>query len=147
MATPDRWAPWIEPAIGMSVATQDIAATGFVAVTGVAVTFTPHVDTRVALHATVRTLATAYAGQALRLRITVNGTSVCFGFWDALVINATDQIPLVGTANLTKETTYTIQLEAELNGAGATTYRLTSKGTTGDNATNLVIVAMPNLHS
>lgn len=147
MATPDRWAPWIEPAVGMSVATQDIAATGFVVVTGVAVTFTPHINTRVSLHATVRVLATAYAGQGLRLRITVNGTSACFAFWDAQAVNATNMVPLVGTFNLTKGTTYTIQLEAELNGAGATTYRITSKGTTSDNATNLVIVTMPNLHS
>ncbi len=148
MATPDRWAPWIEPRVSATGALA-VTTTATNDVPGATVTFTPHIATRLSVTAQldVRTDTASGGGGAadglLIVELVVNGVA------QSQQVVLRPQVTLsraayvgVWVLNLAKETTYTIKLTGRLNNTtGAPAYTILQTHT------GFCITGMPNLHS
>lgn len=143
----DRWAPWIEAPAAMTVASSPLVVngTGFGAIPGCTVTFTPHVDTRLSIPIQVEATYIVAAAGNLVVRLSVNGVGVGLAFfWKAMTVGERTVLCGVRHLNLLKDTTYTLAMEARLDALGPTYHILATSGGIG---TQLgPITAMPNLH-
>lgn len=145
MATPDRWAPWIEPRISATSDTT-INSGNATDITGCTITFTPHINTRVFIYAAVFVRADALtpgASDFLLLRLDVNGSSSSNEdiLWQPQATGVRITLPGLWIKDLTKATTYTIKLRGLVSTLATGSYVVRSPNT------GLAVVAMPNLHS
>lgn len=143
MATPSRWAPWIEPRVS-STGNLTVNGTGYTLIPGCTLTFTPHVNARLQVPVKVDAQLTIAGAGILNVQLFINtvGHGAVLAYGTATV---GDRVPCseVFHIDLVKETTYTLELMAALSAVGAT-YLVV--GNAGRSAMG-PIVAMRNLYT
>jgi hypothetical protein len=143
MATPDRWAPWIEPVALMTGGGPLTVNNATVqAIPGCSITFVPHVNSRLAVSWTLDAECTTAGNVVLIGRLLVNGVGQAANLLakaptalDRRTLTQTETVDLMGG------TSYTLALDVALTGAGATFLVYPTHTHLGP------ITAMPNLHS
>jgi hypothetical protein len=148
MATPTRWAPWIE---GVNQ-TGDIApvTTTVTVVPGLTVTIVPHINTRALVTASLVAEFTATASLSeLRAGVYVNGVAVNpqvqqGGSSTALAFRELEALSLSVVVNLTKETSYTIDVRVNRTTASGSTINVLAGGVLFG---GMQVTAMPRLHN
>lgn len=149
MAAPDRFAPWIEPRIGMTLPRITVNSTVGQALPGMTVTFTPHVNTRIHVTLTAMVVVTTASSTAiigdgiLILELLVNGVALTYNLnARPKATSAREMYAQAFTVDLTKEATYTISARARLNNTnGAPSYDVV------ETHTGMTIIGMPKLHA
>lgn len=140
MATPDRWAPWIEPSI-RATANLLVNAAAYALVPGVSVTFTPHIATRISVAVGIEWEVTVAGASYLITELFLNGV----GQNKLVVVKSGTLGDRHTSANvfgldLAKETTYTLELKAVVDVVAATYLIVGTR-------TGLLVTGLPNLHT
>jgi hypothetical protein len=139
MPAADRWAPWIEPTIS-STADFVVNSTTPGNISGLFVSFTPHVDTRLAIALYADLAETTPGADTAVVRVQVNGVTLFNVNVTAPSVADRFSLTKIFTVDLTALTTYTIAVQAFLAASTGTVWTLKQ-------LSSLNLIGMPNLHS
>lgn len=144
MAVPDRWAPWIEPAVVDIVSAAQLVISGGAAATlgTLTVTVTPHVDCIASVPWSVKPSATVLGTSFFLSWVDCNGANLrpATQWWPPLpqggVACALTQGGVASSPVLAKDTAHTFSLKVKCSGGVGSTYTC---------ALSAAIAGLPNL--